>query len=72
MPTKKSSAPEPTPIQTPQNTPESENAATIEDSIRAKAFQLYEERGRIDGHAEEDWLQAECDILSQQAGKASA
>jgi hypothetical protein len=40
--------------------------------IRARAFELYEERGREDGHAEEDWLQAECEILSKQSGKIAA
>jgi hypothetical protein len=33
---------------------------------------LYEERGKVNGHAEEDRLQAECDILSRQAGKTAA
>ena len=40
--------------------------------IRARAFELYEERGREDGHAEEDWLQAEGEILSKQSGKITA
>ena len=30
-----------------------------EENVRARAYELYEVRGRIDGHAEEDWLQAE-------------
>ncbi|HEV7553455.1 MAG TPA: DUF2934 domain-containing protein [Candidatus Angelobacter sp.] len=38
--------------------------------MRARAHQLYEERGCEDGHAEEDWLQAEVEI--QQAGKQAA
>lgn len=53
-------------------TPVQQRYATIEESIRARAFQLYEERGKIDGHAEEDWLQAECEILSRESGKAAA
>ena len=28
-----------------------------EENVRARAYELYEVRGRIDGHAEEDWLQ---------------
>jgi hypothetical protein len=43
----------------------------IEEQIRQRAFRLYEERGREDGHAEEDWLQAELEISSRQAGKAA-
>jgi DUF2934 family protein len=34
-----------------------------EEEIRLRAYQLYEERGRIDGHALDDWLQAEAEIL---------
>jgi hypothetical protein len=31
--------------------------------IRLRAYKLYEERGRIDGHAQEDWAQAEAEVL---------
>jgi hypothetical protein len=55
-----------------QEPPVQQRYAATEELIRAKAFQLYEERGSIDGHAEEDWLQAECEILSRKAGKAAA
>lgn len=51
--------------------PSEQKDTPIEELIRMRAFQLYEERGRIEGHAEEDWLQAECDILSRQSGKAA-
>jgi len=30
----------------------------LEDQIRLRAYELYEERGREDGYAEEDWLRA--------------
>jgi hypothetical protein len=33
-----------------------------EENVRSRAYELYEVRGRIDGHAEEDWLQAEGDV----------
>ncbi len=36
-----------------------------EEKIRLRAYQLYEERGRIDGHGSDDWLQAESEILSK-------
>jgi hypothetical protein len=42
---------------------------STEEMIRLRAYQLYEERGRVDGHAEYDWQQAECDILSRLAGR---
>ena len=31
----------------------------LEDQIRSRAYELYEARGRGDGHDTEDWLQAE-------------
>jgi Protein of unknown function (DUF2934) len=34
-----------------------------EEKIRLRAYQLYEERGKIEGHALDDWLQAEAEIL---------
>jgi hypothetical protein len=36
-----------------------------EEKIRLRAYQLYEERGRIDGHASDDWLQAEVEIVGK-------
>jgi hypothetical protein len=42
---------------------------SVEEMIRVRAYQLYEERGRQDGYAEYDWQQAECDILSRLAGR---
>ena len=37
--------------------------ALIEKKIRLHAEQLYEERGCVKGHAVEDWLQAESEVL---------
>ena len=34
--------------------------------IRIRAYQLYEERGYLPGHEDEDWLVAEQEILSRQ------
>ena len=31
--------------------------------IRCRAYKLYEERGKTEGHALEDWLHAEAEIL---------
>lgn len=36
--------------------------AANEDQIRRRAYELYEEHGRQDGHEVEDWLQAEAEI----------
>jgi hypothetical protein len=38
----------------------------IEERVRERAFELYEQRGRVDGFALDDWLQAEREILGAQ------
>ncbi len=38
----------------------------IEARISKRAHELYEQRGRIDGFALDDWLQAEAEILGAQ------
>ena len=42
-----------------------------EEEIRRRAYELYEERGRQDGFAEEDWIRAEEEV-SQRIGKLTA
>lgn len=45
----------------------------IEERIRRRAHELYEQRGRVDGFALDDWLQAEGEILgAQKQRKAKA
>jgi hypothetical protein len=34
----------------------------IEEHIRQRAYELYEQRGVVDGFASDDWLQAESEI----------
>jgi hypothetical protein len=36
-----------------------ESFKPLEERIRVRAYDLFERRGRIDGHDLEDWLQAE-------------
>ena len=38
----------------------------IEDRIRHRAYQLYEQRGTVDGFALDDWLQSEAEVLRAQ------
>jgi hypothetical protein len=40
-----------------------------EENVRARAYELYEVRGRIDGHAGEDWLQAEAEVAGSKLGQ---
>lgn len=43
----------------------------MQELIRTRAYELYVERGRIDGFAEEDWLRAESEVLSPLHGGGS-
>ena len=43
----------------------------IEEQIRQRAYVLYEGRGRTDGRALDDWLQAEREVLTLREGKAA-
>jgi len=43
-----------------------------EHEIRTRAYELYEIRGREDGHAQDDWYQAESELLNQAAQKQAA
>jgi Protein of unknown function (DUF2934) len=36
----------------------------LDDKIRRRAYELYEERGRADGSELEDWIQAETEVLA--------
>jgi len=40
-----------------------------QENVRARAYELYEVRGKIDGHAEEDWLQAEGEVARSEERK---
>jgi hypothetical protein len=33
-----------------------------DERVRRRAYALYEERGRLDGHDVDDWLQAEAEV----------
>jgi len=43
-----------------------------QEPIRRRAFELYEQRGREEGHDLDDWLQAESEFVQQKAKAASA
>ncbi len=44
----------------------------LEDQIRLRAQQLYEEGGREDGHELDDWLRAEAEIMQKKARTTAA
>ena len=43
-----------------------EDGGELQDQIRSRAYQLYEQRGRDDGHSLDDWLQAEAELSQVQ------
>ena len=44
----------------------------IEQQIQQRAYELYEQRGRTDGHDLDDWLQAESEIRGTEVKAAVA
>lgn len=44
--------------------PSSSNDTT--EGIRQRAYELYEQRGKVDGFALDDWLQAEAETFGAQ------
>jgi len=44
----------------------------IEERIRLRAYELYEKRGKRDGHVLDDWLQAEAELTEQKTLRAAA
>ncbi|HKS76450.1 MAG TPA: DUF2934 domain-containing protein, partial [Terriglobales bacterium] len=50
-----------TPIDTGLRTP------ALEGKIRARAYEIYEQRGWDEGHNIDDWLQAEAEVTNREA-----
>ena len=44
----------------------------IEDRIRLRAYEIYEQRGRTAGHDVEDWLRAESELTEKSVLRAAA
>jgi len=49
---------------TPKKKKTPSTADEIENAIRRRAYELYEERGYVDGFELEDWAQAEAELLN--------
>ena len=60
----KSSQIVPLPIKT--DLQKTDGGGDLQDQIRARAYQLYEQRGRDDGHDLDDWFQAEAEFSQVQ------
>lgn len=52
--------------------PASAEPGSLEDQIRARAYELYEERDKEEGHDLDDWLRAEAEITSSKQRSAAA
>jgi hypothetical protein len=37
----------------------------LEKEVRVRAYELYEQRGKVSGFALQDWLEAEAEILAR-------
>jgi len=58
----------PTPLTTTQQTTES--TSERQEQIRRRAYELFEQRGRENGHELDDWLQAKAEVTHQTERKA--
>ena len=56
----------PTPATQSESLPKGNAAiARADAAVQARAYELYELRGRSNGHAEQDWYQAETDLRAR-------
>jgi hypothetical protein len=44
----------------------------LESEIRRRAYELYEQRGCLEGYEKEDWLVAESEVLTRHSHQHSA
>ncbi|HEV2961368.1 MAG TPA: DUF2934 domain-containing protein [Candidatus Angelobacter sp.] len=55
-----------------ENTPTNSTQPSMEEQIRQRAYQLYEERGCQHGFEQEDWARAEAEIRDKYQQEKSA
>jgi Protein of unknown function (DUF2934) len=61
-----------TPIKSPTIVRQEKPVPNIEDGIRRRAYELYEQRGREDGRDVEDWLRAEEELTQKRGQRVAA
>jgi hypothetical protein len=74
---KKSGSKQPTPINSRESAalekaPANSTQPGIEEAIRRRAYELFEERGRHHGFEQEDWARAEAEIRHKYQREKSA
>ena len=50
-------------VQPARAKPERSEVEALHEAITRRAHEIWELRGKVDGHAEEDWSQAETEVL---------
>ena len=48
------------------------STSDLQEQIRCRAYELYEQRGGVEGHDLEDWLQAEFELTQSKAQAIAA
>jgi hypothetical protein len=48
------------------------STSDLQEQIRRRAYELYEERGKDQGHDLADWLQAESEVTQQRSNAMAA
>jgi len=52
--------------------PATESTSDLQEQTRRRAYELYEQRGRAEGHEIDDWLQAESELIQVTSNKIAA
>jgi hypothetical protein len=59
-------------IQSTKRAAEQADKERTPEQIRTRAYKIYEARGCVDGHHEDDWYQAEKELLGRDAVNRAA
>lgn len=54
----------PIPLTSPKPETQQTHPAELQEKIRSRAHEIYEQRNRTEGHDLEDWLQAEAELTA--------
>ena len=57
-------------VSTQETTTQQTPLTNVQEVIRQRAYQLFEQRGRMHGYALEDWLRAETEVQTQSSQSA--
>jgi len=60
------------PSKSPTSVHHDNTTTNLVDEIRRRAYELYEQRGREDGHDLEDWFRAEGEVTQKRSRRVAA